>query len=112
MKKLLALLLLFGSFGVFADEYYFICNELDNDLEITSYKKVLIINTKEKYMKFNNVKHTGYFKNTDLIVEASYDESISENGSIVNFEKISGRLTHYFYGMNFFQCTKANKMMP
>ena len=65
-----------------------------------------------KYMKFNNVKHTGYFKNTDLIVEASYDESIAENGSIVNFEKISGRLTHYFYGVNFFQCTKANKMMP
>jgi hypothetical protein len=112
MKNILGTLILFGSFEVFADEYYFVCNELDNDLEITSYEKVLIINTKEKYMKFNNVKHTGYFKNTDLIVEASYLESIAENGSIVNFEKISGKLVHYYNGVNFFKCTKANKMMP
>ena len=112
MKNILVTLMLFGSFGVFADEYYFVCNELDNDLKITSFEKVLIINTEEKFMTLNNVKHSGYFKNTDLIVEASYDESIAENGSIVNFEKISGRLTHYFYGVNFFQCTKANKMMP
>ena len=55
MKNILGTLILFGSFEVFADEYYFVCNELDNDLEITSYEKVLIINTKEKYMKFNNV---------------------------------------------------------
>tara|TARA_Y100001935_G_C17260904_1_gene486321 strand:+ start:208 stop:546 length:339 start_codon:yes stop_codon:yes gene_type:complete len=112
MKNILVTLMLWSSFGVFADEYYFVCNELDDDLEITSYEKVLIINTKEKYIKFNNVKHADYFKNTDLIVEASDLESIAENGSILNFDKISGRLTHYFYGVNFYKCTKANKLIP
>ena len=112
MKNIFVVFILVGSFGVFADEYYFVCNELDDDLKITSYEKVLIINTKEKYMKFNDVKHTGYFKNTDLIVEASYLESTAENGSILNFEKITGKLVHYFYGVNFFKCTKVNKMMP
>ena len=112
MKNILLTLILFGSFGDFADEYYFVCNKLDNDMEITSYERVLIINTKEKYMDFNDVKHAGYFKNTDTIVEASYLESMAKNGSIVNFEKISGKLVHYFNGMNFFKCTKVNKMMP
>ena len=70
MKHTLALVLMvFGSFGAFANEYSFVCNELDNDLKITSFEKVLIINTEEKFMTLNNVKHSGYFKNTDLIVQ-------------------------------------------
>ena len=110
MKKLM-IVMLFAS-TLQANEYSFVCNELDNDLKVTSFEKVLIINTEEKFMKLNNVKHSGYFKNTDLIVEASYLESSAENGSILNFEKISGKLVHYFNGMNFFKCRKADRMMP
>jgi len=110
MKKLM-IVMLFAS-TLQANEYSFICNELDDDLKITSYEKVLIINTEEKNMKFNNVKHSYNFQNTDLVVEASYEKSSAKNGSILNFEKISGKLVHYFNGVNFFKCRKADRMMP
>ena len=112
MKNILVTLMLFGSIGVFADEYYFVCNELDNDLEITPFEQELTINTKKKFIEFSYITHKGNFRNKDDFVEASYGASDTDISSIVTFNKISGSLTHYNFGVNFYKCRKVNKMMP
>lgn len=112
MKNILLTLMLFGSFGVFADEYYFVCNELNDDLEITPFEQELTINTKEKFIEFTYITHKDNFKNKDDIVEASYGDLMKENSSIVTFNKISGSLSHYNFGVNLYKCRKVNKMMP
>jgi len=112
-KNILVTLMVFGSLGVFANEFSFICNEPDVDLKITSSEKVLIINTEEKHIKFNDVEHSFNFQNSDLLVQATFSKDPSqENRSILKFEKISGKLVHYFNGVNFFKCRRANRMMP
>ena len=111
MKKLM-IVMLFAS-TLQANEYSFICNELDNDLKITSYEKVLIINTEDKHIKFNDVEHLFNFQNSDSLVQATFNKDPSkESRSILEFEKISGKLVHYFNGVNFFKCRKADRMMP
>jgi hypothetical protein len=112
MKNILVTLMLFGSFGVFADEYYFVCNELDDDLKITTFEQELTINTKKKFIEFSYITHKDTFKNKDNLIEASDGSSKKKNQSIVTFNKISGSLTHYNSGVNFYKCRKVNKMMP
>tara|TARA_Y100001970_G_C13671356_1_gene573193 strand:+ start:115 stop:450 length:336 start_codon:yes stop_codon:yes gene_type:complete len=111
MKKLLALLFL--SAFAFADEYYFVCNELNDDLEMTTFEQELTINTKKKFIEFRYITHSATFKNTSEIVDASYGSLKEKNQSIVTFNKISGSLTHYnSFGVNLYKCRKVNKMMP
>ena len=104
--------MLFVSFGAFADEYYFVCNELDKNLEITPLESELIINTKKKFIEFRYIKHSAAFRNTNDMVEATYGSLKEQNQSIVDFNKISGNLTHYSSGVDLYKCRKVEKMMP
>ena len=70
----------------FADEYYFVCNELDNDLEITPFEQELTINTKKKFIEFSYITHIILEIKT---IKASYGASDTDISSIVTFNKIS-----------------------
>lgn len=96
-----------------ANEYSFICNKKGDNHNINSYETVLKINTEAKHIKFNDVEHSFNFQNSDSLVQATFNKDPSkENRSILKFEKISGKLVHYFNGVNFFKCRKADRMMP
>ena len=112
MHKIHLSFLFIFSTSIFGDEYYFVCNELDNDLEITPFEQELTINTKKKFIEFSYITHKDNFINIDDIVEASYGSSKKKNQSIVTFNKISGSLIHYNFGVNLYKCRKVEKMMP
>ena len=115
MKKILALLLITPI--MYAKEYTFTCVYLENDNPAES----LLINTKEKYITFNNnAKYSDGWEETETFVGAELVVGGVRN--TISFNKITGNLQQYnkitlkngfFDSTTYnFNCVPVKRLMP
>jgi hypothetical protein len=111
MKNILAMVLIvFGSFGVVAEEKVFLCqfNKSQGEFDNT-----LIINTDAEYLRFNNTKYDKDYIDTDLYIKASIKDSKEFGNQSIHFNKITGQIRRELPNYNLWhQCIESSKLVP
>ena len=110
MKNILFAFMIFGSFGIIAEEKTFVCqfNKSQGEFDHT-----LIINADEEYLRFNSAKYDKDYTDTDLYIEASIKDSKEFGNQRIHFNKITGEVRRELQHYNLWhQCKESPKLVP
>jgi len=112
IKIILLTMIIFLSFGAVAKENVFICN-LSNSSGVGKFDYSLIINTKLKYLRFNDAKYDEEFQITDVYIEDSIKNDPDFGNGSISFNNITGELKRKSGGDNwwFYECRKTSKLV-
>ena len=109
MKNILLTLMVFASFGAFAEELTFVCDDVNSSSDIP---ESLVVNTQKSYLIFSKVKYDIYVNDETLIMSRHKD---NESHEIVEIDKVSGWLKYFmikpFDTSGVFKCTKQSRLM-
>ena len=114
-RKLILIFLCIGALEAYSDEKAFVCRFSDSPEREDSYWLTLIINTKQKYLRFGDIIYNESFINSDLYVEAIVADNEEWVNSNIQFNKITGETIRRQIGNAsfavFYDCKATSKLL-
>ena len=102
--------MVFGSFGVVAEEKVFLCKFKNQVIEL---EHTLIIHTDAKYLRLNNDKYDKDYIDTDLYIEASITNPKELGNGRIRFNKITGEIRiEQPINNSLLRCKETSKLIP